>query len=150
MEILRRKGYDKIVFFCLTLGPHAARSPATGPLPIQGLDGQHIVPIEVQVPVPGLHEVDENRLRGNFHKKCHLKEGRHDGAPHVRVREAEGVAELVDEGLHQVGPLVRVHRPVLRVVDVNVPSVLGEVSVGQGAAFPVEGSAVTMLKAGGE
>ena len=62
-------------------------------------------------------------------------EGRHDGAPDVGVRQAQGVAQLVGGRHQQVGPALEVVSPALVVVKVNVATVDWEECVSQSSSW---------------
>ena len=61
----------------------------------------------------------------------------HDRPPNVGVLQTDAVADLVCEGLQEVGPPLRVQGPGLGVVYVDVSN-LGIVGVGQGATGAVK------------
>ena len=61
----------------------------------------------------------------------------HDGPPNVGMLQTDAVADLVCEGLQEVGPPLRVQGPGLGVVYVDVSN-LGIVGVGQGATGAVK------------
>ena len=69
-----------------------------------------------------------------------LVKGRHECRGHIGMAHAQRVPELVGRHDLQVGALLRVHRPLLVVVEVSVArdgDFSGEVGMSQGAAFEI-------------
>ena len=65
-------------------------------------------------------------------------EGRHDRAPDIRVGEAKGVTQLMGSCHQEVGARVKVVRPPLIVIEMNVAAIDRKEGVGQSSSSAVK------------